>query len=179
VASEVRKLAERSQAAAGEISQLSTSSMEVAERAGAMLGKLVPDIQKTAELVQEISASSREQAGGADQINAAIQQLNQVIQQNAGAAEEMASTAEELSSQAEQLQGTISFFRVNGMERQTGRPAGPHKPSKSGQITHLVRKNQKAGDQTAPYTVKPSGVMLDLGHGNAKGDGKDEEFERF
>jgi len=112
VASEVRKLAERSQAAAGEISKLSVSSVDVAERAGEMLAQLVPDIQKTAELVQEISASSKEQDTGASQINKAIQQLDQVIQQNAGAAEEMSSTAEELSSQAEQLQSTIAFFKV-------------------------------------------------------------------
>ncbi|HEX9019708.1 MAG TPA: methyl-accepting chemotaxis protein [Nitrospirota bacterium] len=113
VASEVRKLAERSQKAAAEISQLSVSSVEIAEKAGGMLAKLVPDIQKTAELVQEISAASKEQAGGADQINTSIQQLNKVVQQNAGAAEEMSSTAEELASQAEQLQGTIAFFKVN------------------------------------------------------------------
>ena len=112
VASEVRKLAERSQAAAREISGLSTSSVAVAEEAGAMLGRIVPDIQKTAELVQEINASSREQEGGAGQINKAIQQLDQVIQQNASAAEEMASTAEELSSQAEQLQAAVAFFRI-------------------------------------------------------------------
>ncbi len=125
VASEVRKLAERSQAAAAEISHLSVSSVEVAERAGQMLARLVPDIQKTAELVQEISAASKEQTSGADQINSAIQQLNRVIQQNAGAAEEMSSTAEELSSQAEQLQGTISFFKVIGHDvvaRGTGEP---------------------------------------------------------
>ena len=84
VAAEVRKLAERSQVAAAEISTLSNSSVEIAERAGAMLTRLVPDIQKTAELVQEISASSKEQASGAAQIQGAIQQLNQVIQQNAG-----------------------------------------------------------------------------------------------
>ena len=82
-----------------------------------MLAKLVPDIQKTAALVQEISAASKEQTTGADQINGAIQQLNQVIQQNAGAAEEMSSTAEELSSQAEQLQSTIAFFKVDGADR--------------------------------------------------------------
>ncbi len=113
VASEVRKLAERSQFAAGEIGKLSVSSVEVAEHAGSMLSKLVPDIQKTAELVQEISASSREQSSGAGQINGAIQQLNTVIQQNAGAAEEIASTAEELSTQAEQLRETVAFFRVD------------------------------------------------------------------
>jgi methyl-accepting chemotaxis protein len=115
VASEVRKLAERSQLAAGEISKLSTSSVEVAEKAGQMLAKLVPDIQKTAELVQEISAASKEQTSGSDQINSAIQQLNQVIQQNAGSAEEMSSTAEELSSQAQQLQSTISFFKIDAI----------------------------------------------------------------
>jgi len=68
------------------------TSVDVADKAGQMLAKLVPDIQKTAELVQEISAASKEQTSGADQINVAIQQLNQVIQQNAGAAEEMSST---------------------------------------------------------------------------------------
>ncbi|HDH05492.1 MAG TPA: methyl-accepting chemotaxis protein [Nitrospirae bacterium] len=112
VAAEVRKLAERSQAAAAEISDLSSSSVEVAEKAGEMLKKLVPDIQKTAELVQEINAASSEQNTGAEQINKAIQQLEQVIQQNAGASEEMASTAEELAAQAEQLQDSIAFFKA-------------------------------------------------------------------
>ncbi|RJX19764.1 MAG: HAMP domain-containing protein [Desulfobulbus sp.] len=105
VAAEVRKLAERSQVSAGEIMDLSNSSVAVAERAGGLLAKLVPDIQRTAELVQEITAASKEQKGGANEINSAIQQLNQVIQQNAG-------VAEELSSQAEQLQGICAFFQV-------------------------------------------------------------------
>jgi methyl-accepting chemotaxis protein len=113
VASEVRKLAERSQTAAKDISELSSSSVAVAEEAGVMLGKLVPDIQKTAELVQEISAASKEQMTGADQINSAIQQLNQVIQQNAGVAEEMSSTGEVLSSQADHLLNMVSVFKVN------------------------------------------------------------------
>ncbi len=117
VAAEVRKLAERSQISAGEISELSLSSVDVAERAGDMLEKLVPDIQKTAELVQEISASSNEQNSGAEQINKAIQQLDQVIQQNASSSEEMASTAEELSSQAMQLKNSIDYFKVEGTGR--------------------------------------------------------------
>ncbi|MCM0083851.1 MCP four helix bundle domain-containing protein [Geomonas sp. Red32] len=112
VASEVRKLAERSQKAAAEISELSSSSVEVAEQAGGMLNRMLPDIQRTAELVQEISAACKEQDSGAEQINKAIQQLDQVIQQNAAAAEQMSSTAEELSSQSEQLQETIAFFTV-------------------------------------------------------------------
>ncbi|MEO5364972.1 MAG: methyl-accepting chemotaxis protein [Magnetococcus sp. WYHC-3] len=117
VAAEVRKLAERSQNAAGEISDLSASSVEVAERAGGMLAKLVPDIQKTAELVQEIASASREQTQGAEQINAAIQQLDQVIQKNAGASEEMAATAEELSSQADMLSDAIGFFNSESSHR--------------------------------------------------------------
>ena len=82
VASEVRKLAERSQAAAAEISTLSGTTVKAAQSAGAMLSKLVPDIQRTAELVEEISAASREQNAGASQINTAIQQLDKVTQQN-------------------------------------------------------------------------------------------------
>lgn len=112
VASEVRKLAERSQTAAGEIGQRSTSSVAIAEKAGQMLERLVPDIKKTAELVQEIAAASTEQNSGAEQVNTAIQQLDKVIQQSASAAEELSSTAEELSSQAEQLQDTMSFFNL-------------------------------------------------------------------
>jgi methyl-accepting chemotaxis protein len=177
VASEVRKLAERSQVAAADISQLSVTSVEVAERAGQMLAKLVPDIQKTAELVQEISAACKEQTSGADQINASIQQLNQVIQQNAGAAEEMSSTAEELSSQAGQLQHAVSFFKVAGSEQGTMRrpPASRKelKPDHQVQIAHLV---QTAGKAAAP---KP-GVALKMGvNGRHGGDGKDAEFERF
>ncbi len=110
VAAEVRKLAERSQTAAGEIGSLSTSSVEVAEEAGKIITKLVPDIQKTAELVQEISASSTEQSQGSGQINQALQQLDQVIQQNAGASEEMAATATELSDHASRLQAAIEMF---------------------------------------------------------------------
>jgi methyl-accepting chemotaxis protein len=112
VASEVRKLAERSQSAAGEITKLSSSSVAVAEKAGVMLKQLVPDIEKTAELVQEISSSSNEQNSGSTQITTALQQLDQVIQQNASASEEMASTSEELSSQASMLQDTVSFFNI-------------------------------------------------------------------
>ncbi len=113
VAAEVRKLAERSQQAAGEIGSLSTATVDVAEKAGGLLTSLVPEIQKTAELVQEINAASKEQAVGADQINSSIQQLNNVVQQNAGAAEEMASAAEELTAEAEELQQTITVFKVD------------------------------------------------------------------
>jgi methyl-accepting chemotaxis protein len=127
VAAEVRKLAERSQKAAAEINQLSSATLKVSERSGEMLEKLVPDIQRTAELVQEISAASREQETGADQINQALQQLEKVIQQNASSAEGMSSATEELSSQAENLVGAMAFFRTgddaDSPRRRTAEPA--------------------------------------------------------
>ncbi len=180
VASEVRKLAERSQAAAAEISKLSSSSVEVAELAGEMLDKLVPDIQKTAELVQEINAASGEQNTGADQINKAIQQLDQVVQQNAAAAEEMSSTAEELASQAEHLQSAIEFFRVNGAggsRRITQRAERIMPKTKVAHIGQGAAKGARMIERQETAAPKKSGVLLDM-----KGDGKDaedEEFERY
>jgi len=179
VASEVRKLAERSQTAAGEISELSSTSVQVAEMAGAMLDKLVPDIQKTAELVQEINAASGEQNTGADQINKAIQQLDQVVQQNASASEEMSSTAEELSSQAQHLQSVIEFFKVadSGSRRVRVERVSP-RPGLKTKISHI----QQTGKSTRPVTGRSEAdsrkdVMLDL---NGEGhDHEDDEFERF
>jgi methyl-accepting chemotaxis protein len=115
VATEVRKLAERSQSAAKEIGGLTSSSVKVADRAGAALAELVPAIQKTAELVQEVAATSREQAAGVTQMNKAMGQVDQVTQRNALAAEELSSTAEGLASQAQALQQLLAFFRVDGL----------------------------------------------------------------
>ena len=112
VASEVRKLAERSQSAASTINNLSTRSVQIAETTGTMLNEMLPDIQRTSELVQEISASCREQNSDGERVNMAIHQLDRVIQQNAAASEEMAATTEELSGQAEQLKESIRFFRI-------------------------------------------------------------------
>lgn len=113
VAAEVRKLAERSKIAADEIVALASRSVDVTESASELMGGLIPEIEKTAKLVQEIAAASIEQSSGSDQINNAIQQLNLVTQQNAAASEELATSSEELSSQAEQLKDLISFFRVD------------------------------------------------------------------
>lgn len=164
VAAEVRKLAERSGTAAAEISELSSSTVTVADQAGQMLIKLVPDIQRTAELVQEISAASNEQNAGAEQINKALQQLDQVIQQNASASEEMASTSEELSSQAEQLQSSIAFFHLGATTARVTRQAAHRgKPQPA-------RKAPKS----LPAKGAASGLALDMGR-----DDEDDEFERF
>jgi len=111
VAAEVRKLAERSQAAARDISALSGSSVSVAERASQSLAVLVPALRKTTELVQEVAAASREQASGVVQVNRAMTQVDQVTQRNAAAAEEFAATSEEMATQAEGLQQVLAFFR--------------------------------------------------------------------
>lgn len=117
VAAEVRKLAERSKLAADEIENLSKNSLKITEDTSKLLDNLVPEIQKTSQLIREITAASAEQNSGADQINTAIQQLNIVTQQNAAASEEMATSAEELSSQAESLKMAVAFFTLgdNGL----------------------------------------------------------------
>ncbi|SHN43230.1 methyl-accepting chemotaxis protein [Duganella sacchari] len=124
VAAEVRKLAERSQVAAQEIEQVASSSVQLAEKAGQLLGEMVPNIRRTSNLVQEITAASEEQSAGVGQINAAVTQLSQTTQQNASSSEELAATAEEMSGQAEQLQQTMSFFKLAGVSR-TVRSAAP------------------------------------------------------
>ena len=184
VASEVRSLAERAQTAAVEINTVANNSIGVAEKAGTMLDRLVPDIQRTAELVQEISAATNEQHTGTKQINKAIQQLDDVIQQNAAASEEAASTSEELSSQAEMLQQTVSFFNVKArqqaLEAAPGQPAGKQKGLR---VAHLTPG--KHGPDTADQTTSndngrdPAGKMLDIRTPNEAGDEHDAEFERY
>ena len=167
VAAEVRKLAERSQRAAGEINQLSGATVRVAERAGEMLERLVPDIQKTAELVQEISAASREQDAGSEQINKALQQLEKVIQQNASAAEEMASTTEELTGQSGQLMNALGFFR-------TGEGSGARPPEIA--VGNGLKNLNEAIGASADRNTARSGVHLQL---RETGDRMDRDFERF
>lgn len=116
VATEVRKLAERSQNAARQISDLSSRSITIAEQAGGMLGQLVPDIKRTADLVQEITASSREQSIGADQIGKAVTQLDSVIQKNASVGEQLAAMSADLTAQARNLDSAIAFFKVKNSD---------------------------------------------------------------
>ena len=115
VAAEVRKLAERSKVAADEIVSLSVKSLDLSDGAGKKIAELLPDIERTTRMVQEISSASSEQNNGTLQINGAVSQLNSVSQQNAAASEELSTSAEELSSQAEQLKDLVSFFRVDNV----------------------------------------------------------------
>ncbi|MBF0427884.1 MAG: HAMP domain-containing protein [Magnetococcales bacterium] len=174
VAAEVRKLAERSQTAAGEISHLSASSVDVAERAGGIINKLVPDIQKTAELIQEIAAGSQEQNQGAGQINQAIQQLDQVIQQNAGTSEEMAATAEELSAQADMMTQSIAFFNIGQQGHSTAKRKPTPQKAKIGTKPPIAH-TQKHVPKALPAPMRKSdGVDLNMG-----GHASDDEFENF
>jgi len=112
VAAEIRRLAERSQTAAKQISELTVGSLEVAGQSGQKLGQLAPSIRRTAEVVQELAAASAEQAAGVGQMNRAMGQVDQVTQQNASASEQLAATADELRQQAESLERLLSFFKV-------------------------------------------------------------------
>jgi methyl-accepting chemotaxis protein len=151
VASEVRKLAERSQTAAAEISRLTVDGVKVADDAGVLLSKLVPDIQKTAELVREIAAASAEQSTGTMQVSKALQQLDQVIQQNASAAEEMSSGSEELAEQAELLQTSIAFFKVNGGQQVVQKTKAAR--TKQASLRKMAPRKESAGRQSQSGTV--------------------------
>jgi methyl-accepting chemotaxis protein len=175
VAAEVRKLAERSGSAASEINELSSSSVHIAENAGKQLADMVPEIKRTAELVQEIAAASAEQNAGSDQINTAVQELDKVVQQNAAASEELSATSEELSGQAEQMQEAISFFKI-GTDQEfapapySQGPKTPRRESSAGQPS-LPSRTTGAKKQTAN---KVTGINLDL-----EDDFADQDFERF
>jgi len=176
VASEVRKLAERSQTAAAEINKLSATSVEVAENAGDMLSKLVPDITKTAELVQEITAASNEQNAGAGQINKAIQQLDQVIQQNAAASEELSSTAASLTVQAEQLQNIMGFFKTKDAGRKIKHNSLSNYAKKTGNNGNGSNGNGSFHNTAELKSQNAKGFKLNM---DPNVDTLDNEFERF
>ena len=179
VASEVGKLAANSQKSAAEIQELARSSVAKADQAGSQIQSIIPDIQKTAELVLEISASSKEQSSGIGQINEAMLQLDKVIQQNAAASEESSSMSEELTAQAQQLMELISFFKIDAGSRRTGgsgrstaakasASAGPTETTahrkNSAQLTIEARPEKKAADEPTAVELK---------------DDIDVEFEEF
>ncbi|WP_242012222.1 methyl-accepting chemotaxis protein [Pseudodesulfovibrio cashew] len=168
VASEVRKLAERSGTAAAEIGELSTATLAKADEAGNMLTKMVPDIRKTAELVQEISSASMEQNAGAEEINKAIQELDTVIQQNAASSEELASTAEEFASHAAQSLDAMQFFDTG--EMRAARPA----PTRA-----KVVRSSPAAVSAAPAAKPQAIAKAPSGNGLDLDMEADDDFEKF
>ncbi|MCL5776519.1 methyl-accepting chemotaxis protein [Limibaculum sp. FT325] len=191
VASEVRKLAERSQLAASEISQLSGETVEVSTVAGRMLGTLVPNIQRTADLVREISAATREQNIGAEQINQAIRDLDRIIQQNAAAAQQSAATSEQLAAQSQQMNGVIGYFRLPPRDADaahaTGSPPGSRPPLLSGASAGAENDRMAVaarGEAAIRPTHRPhrpaaagamNGIALDLGGARVS----DDDFQPY
>ncbi|MEO5340597.1 MAG: methyl-accepting chemotaxis protein [Magnetococcus sp. MYC-9] len=173
VAAEVRKLAERSQTAAGEISHLSASSVNISEQAGAIISKLVPDIQETADRIRGIADCSRQQREGIADISRSVQQLDQVVQQNATASEELAATAEEMNAQADMMNQSMAFFNL-------GHPGGatkqrPTKKSPASRPQQAAHRQQLAPNSLPAPARKGGGMELKMGAGKQS----DDEFESF
>lgn len=185
VAAEVRSLAERSQEAASEITKLVNTSVTISERAGSMLTKLVPDIQRTAELVQEISAASREQNMGAEQINRAILQLDQVTQQNVATSQEMADMAEELRAQAKHLQQEMASFKTEKAESKTGELAAMvqeltvHQTEQLQKIIALIKAEEQGQEETdtAPQATSAHANSTAKSNGSQEPDAHAEKKE--
>ena len=173
VASEVRKLAERSQVAAGEISELSARTLAAAENAGSLISAVIPSIDETTELVEEIAVACREQDNGAQQVSKAIVQLDTVVQQNAAASEEMASMAEELTANAKGLVDLVSFFKLDNKSAVAAAVSATRKtPVKA------TKMSAPAARPVAPATVhKPSGAGA-VAHKPAVSV-SDDDFEEF
>ncbi len=167
VADEVKKLAERSQLAAVEIDKVSKSGVGIAEQTRQLFGKLVPEVENTLKLIQEITASSLEQNSGAEQVNDAIQQFNEVIQHNAASAEELATNSQELASQAEQLRDIIGFFDVGEMEEK--RRFVDENPEKN-----TGRRQYRPNQSSLRIKSGRKGVNLRLGT-----DSIDKDFENY
>lgn len=173
VASEVRKLAERSQQAAQEISEVSTTTVDISTKAGEMLQQLVPSIRRTSDLVQEISAATREQNTGAEQINQAIRELDNVIQQNAATSTQAASVSEQLAGQSDELQSVISFFRLEGGGGQPALASRTTQPSSAAAITPA---RATAPTSQPPYAV-PSGKVHSKANGQSNGHGNGVDLD--
>lgn len=179
VAAEVRKLAERSKVAADEIQILARNSVSSTEEAGKLLFEIAPEIEKTAKLVQEITAASVEQNAGVDQINNSIQQLNHVTQQNAVVSDEISKNSQLLHNYADELRDLISFFTIEEEKKKVSKrefssfketPKVTPNPVK----TETAPKTKKISPQSAPKS-NGKGINLNL----YTEDSGDSDYEKF
>ena len=178
VASEVRQLAGRTQSTAKTINRLATSGVRIVKKSGDDILQLVPEIQKTAELVQEISAASGEQTSGTRQVNMAVQQLDSVIQEHSATSEQLASTAQELAAQSKQLQHTIASFNVDvqGESPQDER----YKDEQQTSDGYAEMKDERTDAPEKQRAKKDdSGISLKVSTNESGRDARDDDFERF
>ncbi len=185
VAAEVRKLAENSKVAAEEIVSLAENSLKLAESAGQKMSEILPEVEKTTKLVQEITAASLEQNSGASQVNNAIQQLNNVTQQNSASSEELAASAEDMAGQAEQLNNIISFFNVgtndDGKAKSGSKKSVKARYNDFEEINNLLRHSGKDSEKSkkSPEDNRKkessTGVVIDI----EQGDEKDGDYENY
>jgi methyl-accepting chemotaxis protein len=180
VAAEVRKLAERSKVAAEEIVDLTQNSLELAEGAGQKMMEILPEVEKTSQLVQEITAASIEQNNGASQVNNAVQQLNTVTQQNSAASEELATSSEEMAAQAEQLKAIVSFFKVDDDQRSVKTNYGTVKNEKKtssvlNSFEDQARKSTAHSANNGDSVKLAKGVLINV----AQENDNDSDYESF
>lgn len=187
VAAEVRKLAERSKVAADEINNLSINSVNITEQATGLLNNIIPQIEKTTQLIQEISSASKEQSSGAEQVNNAIQQLNSITQQNASSSEELSASAEQMTGQAEQLKDLVAYFKIDKINESSAFTK-PHKKEnkifekKEVEPVKEVKLNIPKVKKTtnAPKTSKGTQNTSKQGGVNLKmRDNDDKNYESF
>jgi methyl-accepting chemotaxis protein len=177
VAAEVRKLAERSQGSAKEIRGLAAASVKIAERSGARITGMVPAIQKTAELIQEVAAASKEQSTSVEHMSKAMAQVDAVTQRNASASEELASTAEEMSAQALTLAELVAFFRLpaDGAKAKPPRAnllAAPPPDARASSNRRTAPAGEHAASVPPPSPSEPS-------RGRTSSYPREPEFKRF
>ncbi|MGO8903380.1 MAG: methyl-accepting chemotaxis protein [Isosphaeraceae bacterium] len=164
VAGEVRKLAERSQAAAQQISDLAKKSVAVAENAGGLLERTVPMIRATSDLIQEIAAASQEQMAAIREINVGVSQLEEVVQQNAAASHELAATSTDLASQSSSLQQKVDFFRLEPAAN--GFHGGPSLPPPRAHVSQPLPRTQPSPGRKLP-APRPAAQHSSDGQQNA------------
>ncbi len=160
VAGEVRKLADLSKNAANDIIKLSKESLEVVSSAGEKVGDMAPEIEKTTEMIKEISVSSSEQLKGAEQVNIVIQELNNLTQQNASSSEELAASAQQLSSQADHLKKLVAFFRLNSEGKKVKEPEISEPNVETEEKVNISRKDLEP--KYKEKTETPKGLDINI-----------------